>query len=154
MDTHTHFVLLTPRDSVGISPPFSRFGFVSYVNTHALFSSCCDACAQADQCDYQFFSSFLAHHAHTLTLCFLVVGRVIVTRLQAEHGDYDAAKHGPGTVIIASQLPQRVLEQHGLTTEEWEQRVVNAWAGQRGVEPQEAIMDYLSIAQDLEQCVD
>eukprot|EP00035_Acanthoeca_spectabilis_P021475 m.438450 g.438450 ORF g.438450 m.438450 type:complete len:383 (+) comp18238_c0_seq1:105-1253(+) len=71
--------------------------------------------------------------------------------MQAEHGDHDPAQHGPGTVIVANQLPQRVIDQHGLTLEQWEERVTNAWSGQKGVPPQTAIMDYLNIAQDLEQ---
>mmetsp|Transcript_108153 Transcript_108153/g.150912 ORF Transcript_108153/g.150912 Transcript_108153/m.150912 type:complete len:383 (-) Transcript_108153:166-1314(-) len=71
--------------------------------------------------------------------------------MQADHGDYDASKHGPGTVIVANQLPQRVIDQHGLTVEQWEDRVTNAWIGQQGIAPATAIMDYLNIAQDLEQ---
>lgn len=71
--------------------------------------------------------------------------------MQGEHGDHDPAKHGPGTIIVANQLPQRVIDQHGLTVAQWEERIANAWAGQRGVEPAVAIMDYLNIAQDLEQ---
>lgn len=54
-------------------------------------------------------------------------------------------------MIVANQLPQRVIDQHGLTLEQWEERVTNAWSGQKGVPPQTAIMDYLNIAQDLEQ---
>eukprot|EP00038_Savillea_parva_P018614 m.24544 g.24544 ORF g.24544 m.24544 type:complete len:383 (-) comp4168_c0_seq1:2348-3496(-) len=71
--------------------------------------------------------------------------------MQAEQGDYDPATHGPGTVIVANQLPQRVIEQHGLSLEQWEERIKNAWEAQKGVNPEQAMMDYLNIAQDLEQ---
>jgi hypothetical protein len=54
-------------------------------------------------------------------------------------------------VIVANQLPQRVIDQHGLTNEQWEERVTNAWIAQKGVPADVAVMDYLNIAQDLEQ---
>jgi len=80
-------------------------------------------------------------------LCVLFAGQ----SMQAEFGDYDAGKHGAGTVVVASQLPERVIAQHGLSTDQWEERVVNAWKAQSGVPQDVAVMDYLTIAQDLEQ---
>lgn len=71
--------------------------------------------------------------------------------MQATHGDFDADKHGPGTVVPGNELPQRVLIQHGLTLEQWEERIKNAWKNVKGVSKEAAIMDYLNIAQDLEQ---
>jgi len=71
--------------------------------------------------------------------------------MQAQLGDYDAANHGPGTVVVSNELPNRVIEQHGLSSEQWEERIQNAWIQQKGVAQEVAIMDYLNIAQDLEQ---
>lgn len=71
--------------------------------------------------------------------------------MQATNGDYDEASHGPGTVVPSNELPQRVLVQHGLDTGQWEERVKNAWKGLAGTPKETAIMDYLNIAQDLEQ---
>jgi len=71
--------------------------------------------------------------------------------MQAQLGDFNESVHGPGTVDPGNELPQRVLMQHGLTLEQWEDRVKNAWKSLAGMPKETAIMDYLNIAQDLEQ---
>lgn len=71
--------------------------------------------------------------------------------MQASLGDYDEALHGPGTVVPSNELPQRVMGQHGLDISQWEERVKNAWKTLQGTAKETAIMDYLNIAQDLEQ---
>lgn len=71
---------------------------------------------------------------------------------QFEHGDYNGATHGAaGTVKADEELPARVLGQHGLNSNQWEERIKNSWAKLSGTSKQDAIMDYLNIAQDLEQ---
>lgn len=71
--------------------------------------------------------------------------------MQALNGDFNADAHGPGTVIPSNELPQRVIMQHGLDIAQWEERVTNAWKALAGATKETSIMDYLNIAQDLEQ---
>ena len=80
-------------------------------------------------------------------LCVLFAAQT----MQALHGDFDAAAHGPGFIDPARELPPRVMNQHGLTAAQWEDRIKNAWKNIKGTPKQQAIMDYLNIAQDLEQ---
>ncbi len=71
---------------------------------------------------------------------------------QARHGDFDEARHGAkGFLSVGDELPARVLDQHALTDTEWEERIKNAWRKLAGTPREAAIMDYLNIAQDLEQ---
>lgn len=71
---------------------------------------------------------------------------------QGIHGDFNSEVHGAvGTVDPEAELPQRVLNQHGLNSSQWEDRIKNAWMGLKGTPSQTAISDYLNIAQDLEQ---
>jgi len=78
-------------------------------------------------------------------LCVLFAAQAI----QFEHGDF--APENAAKVVAADELPARVISQHGLTAEAWGERIVNAWQGQRGISKEAAVMDYLNIAQDLEQ---
>lgn len=71
--------------------------------------------------------------------------------MQALHGDYEESTHGPGFIDVKSELPERVRNQHSLDTLQWEERIKNAWASLKGTAKAMAIMDYLTIAQDLEQ---
>jgi len=81
-------------------------------------------------------------------LCVLFAAQA----MQFEHGDFDPAVHSPEkTVAVEKELPTRVISQHGLTPPQWGERIINAWQAQRGTPKGEAIMDYLNIAQDLEQ---
>ena len=82
---------------------------------------------------------------------------------QALFGDFQAEKHGPGTLDPAKELPERygnpsnppspslnplhlttspllhnsprvsVLRQHALTREQWEERIKHAWQKLRGI---------------------
>ncbi|EDQ88509.1 uncharacterized protein MONBRDRAFT_32815 [Monosiga brevicollis MX1] len=69
--------------------------------------------------------------------------------LQALHGDESTNESLP--IEANSELPPRVVVQHQLTPEQWADRIRNAWKGLQGVSQQQAYMDYLGIAQDLEQ---
>eukprot|EP00729_Bicosta_minor_P023947 gene23947-8787_t len=77
-------------------------------------------------------------------LCVLFAAQAV----QFEHGDF--APENAGKVVASAELPERVINQHGLTAEAWAERIVNAWQGQRGVSKEACVMDYLNIAQDLE----
>jgi len=69
---------------------------------------------------------------------------------QASLGDFNPASHGVGTLNPAKELPERVLRQHALTMEQWEDRIKHAWNKLKGIPSNQAISDYLNIAQDLE----
>uniref|UniRef100_A0A0D9S2M1 Radixin n=5 Tax=Catarrhini TaxID=9526 RepID=A0A0D9S2M1_CHLSB len=71
--------------------------------------------------------------------------------VQAKYGDYNKEIHKPGYLANDRLLPQRVLEQHKLTKEQWEERIQNWHEEHRGMLSREdSMMEYLKIAQDLE----
>ncbi|CAH0693121.1 unnamed protein product, partial [Chilo suppressalis] len=70
--------------------------------------------------------------------------------VQARHGDYNSSVHGPGFLANDRLLPQRVTDQHKMSREEWEQSITNWWQEHRGILREDAMMEYLKIAQDLE----
>ena len=70
--------------------------------------------------------------------------------VQAKHGDYNLEIHKPGCLANDRLLPQRVMDQHKLTKEQWEERIMNWWAEHKGMPREDAMMEYLKIAQDLE----
>lgn len=70
--------------------------------------------------------------------------------MQGLHGDFNPALHGPGFLNPQQELPERVLHQHSLTMPQWEERIKNAWAKLKGIPSNQAVSDYLNIAQDLE----
>ncbi|KAL8575368.1 hypothetical protein ACOMHN_048661 [Nucella lapillus] len=47
-------------------------------------------------------------------------------------------------------LPQRVYDQHKLSKEQWEERIASWWEEHKGMLREDAMMEYLKIAQDLE----
>jgi hypothetical protein len=70
--------------------------------------------------------------------------------VQAKYGDYDEAVYQPGFLGNERLLPQRVIDQHQMSTEMWEERVISWYSEHRGLLRDEAEMEYLKIAQDLE----
>ncbi|CAF0894614.1 unnamed protein product [Adineta steineri] len=70
--------------------------------------------------------------------------------MQAKHGDYNEDIHRPGSLLQERLLPRRVMEQYQLSAEEWEKRVVTWWKEHNGILKEEAMLEYLKIAQDLE----
>lgn len=70
--------------------------------------------------------------------------------MQAKHGDFYEETHRSGSLVNERLLPKRVMEQFQLSPEEWEKRVVNWWKEHRGMLKEEAMLEYLKIAQDLE----
>uniref|UniRef100_A0A087XJB3 Radixin n=1 Tax=Poecilia formosa TaxID=48698 RepID=A0A087XJB3_POEFO len=70
--------------------------------------------------------------------------------VQAKYGDYNKDVHKAGYLTHDRLLPQRVLEQHKLTKEQWEDRI-QAWHEEhKGMLREDSMMEYLKIAQDLE----
>lgn len=70
--------------------------------------------------------------------------------VQAKYSDYNKEIHETGFLANDRLLPQRVLDQHKLTKSEWEEKVTNWYAEHKGVTREDAMMEYLKIAQDLE----
>jgi hypothetical protein len=70
--------------------------------------------------------------------------------LQAKHGDYDRAIHKQGFVASDKVLPARVISQHTISKEQWEERIVTWYEEHRGMHRDDAMMEFLKIAQDLE----
>eukprot|EP00049_Salpingoeca_infusionum_P018341 m.356792 g.356792 ORF g.356792 m.356792 type:complete len:572 (+) comp17627_c0_seq1:373-2088(+) len=70
--------------------------------------------------------------------------------VQAKYGDYNPELHKPGFLQHDRLLPARVLEQHRMTRAQWEERIANWYAEHRGMLREDAMLEYLKIAQDLE----
>ncbi|XP_063079832.1 ezrin b [Engraulis encrasicolus] len=70
--------------------------------------------------------------------------------VQAKFGDFTKDAHKPGYLTSDRLLPQRVLEQHKLSREQWEERIQVWHEEHRGMLREDAMLEYLKIAQDLE----
>ncbi|XP_021693617.1 moesin/ezrin/radixin homolog 1 isoform X4 [Aedes aegypti] len=70
--------------------------------------------------------------------------------VQARHGDYNKTTHVPGFLVNDRLLPQRVIDQHKMSKDEWENSITTWWQEHRGMLREDAMMEYLKIAQDLE----
>lgn len=70
--------------------------------------------------------------------------------VQARHGDYNKILHIPGFLANDRLLPQRVMDQHKMSREEWEQSITTWWNEHKGMLREDAMLEYLKIAQDLE----
>lgn len=70
--------------------------------------------------------------------------------IQAKYGDFNKSVHKDGYLSSERLLPKRVLEQHKLSKEQWEDRIQIWHEEHRYMMKEDAIMEYLKIAQDLE----
>ncbi|XP_055928365.1 merlin-like [Argiope bruennichi] len=70
--------------------------------------------------------------------------------VQAKYGDYDEATYKPGMLANEDLLPQRVIDQYQMTPEMWEERIKTWYADHKNMTRDEAEMEYLKIAQDLD----
>uniref|UniRef100_A0A8C4ZM71 NF2, moesin-ezrin-radixin like (MERLIN) tumor suppressor a n=1 Tax=Gadus morhua TaxID=8049 RepID=A0A8C4ZM71_GADMO len=70
--------------------------------------------------------------------------------VHAKYGDYDAKLHKPGFLSQEELLPKRVFNLYQMTAEMWEERITACYAEHRGRTRDEAEMEYLKIAQDLD----
>ncbi|KAL0979055.1 hypothetical protein UPYG_G00179890 [Umbra pygmaea] len=70
--------------------------------------------------------------------------------VQAKYGDYDPNFHRPGFLAQEELLPKRVINLYQMTAEMWEERITACYAEHRGRTREDAEMEYLKIAQDLE----
>ncbi|CAL8314302.1 unnamed protein product [Lota lota] len=70
--------------------------------------------------------------------------------VQAKFGDFNKEVHRTGYLTSDRLLPQRVQEQHHLSREQWEERIQVWHEEHRGMLKEDAMLEYLKIAQDLE----
>ncbi|XP_055681020.1 moesin/ezrin/radixin homolog 1 isoform X1 [Lutzomyia longipalpis] len=70
--------------------------------------------------------------------------------VQARHGDFNKSNHSAGFLSNDRLLPQRVIDQHKMSKDEWEKSIMTWWQEHRGMLREDAMMEYLKIAQDLE----
>uniref|UniRef100_A0A8C7ML58 NF2, moesin-ezrin-radixin like (MERLIN) tumor suppressor n=1 Tax=Oncorhynchus kisutch TaxID=8019 RepID=A0A8C7ML58_ONCKI len=70
--------------------------------------------------------------------------------VQAKYGDYDPNVHKLGFLAQEELLPKRVINLYQMTAEMWEERITSCYAEHRGRTREDAEMEYLKIAQDLE----
>ena len=70
--------------------------------------------------------------------------------MQVKYGDYSQDVNKPGCLASDRLLPPRVIGQHKMGTEDWERRIMVWWADHRGMNREEAMLEYLKISQDLD----
>uniref|UniRef100_A0A5F8HF45 Moesin n=1 Tax=Monodelphis domestica TaxID=13616 RepID=A0A5F8HF45_MONDO len=70
--------------------------------------------------------------------------------VQSKYGDFNKEVHKAGYLAGDKLLPQRVLEQHKLNKDQWEERIQVWHEEHRGMLREDAVLEYLKIAQDLE----
>ncbi|KAK9884192.1 hypothetical protein WA026_005145 [Henosepilachna vigintioctopunctata] len=70
--------------------------------------------------------------------------------VQAKFGDFDEDTYKPGMLASEDLLPQRVIDQYQMTSAMWEDKIKVWYADHRGMSRDEAEMEYLKIAQDLD----
>ncbi|XP_033948913.1 moesin-like isoform X2 [Pseudochaenichthys georgianus] len=70
--------------------------------------------------------------------------------VQVKQGDYRKDYHAPGYLAREKLLPQRVWEQHKLNKNQWEERIQVWHEEHKGLLREDAMVEYLKIAQDLE----
>ncbi|KAM4702312.1 merlin-like [Discoglossus pictus] len=70
--------------------------------------------------------------------------------VQAKYGDYNPNIHKPGFLSQDELLPKSVLQQYQMTSEMWQEKITAWYAEHQGIARDEAEMNYLKIAQDLD----
>uniref|UniRef100_A0A671XPG9 NF2, moesin-ezrin-radixin like (MERLIN) tumor suppressor n=1 Tax=Sparus aurata TaxID=8175 RepID=A0A671XPG9_SPAAU len=82
--------------------------------------------------------------------CIYLVVFLCVSFVHHTYGDYDPNVHKPGFLAEEELLPKRVINLYQMTAEMWEERITACYAEHRGRTRDEAEMEYLKIAQDLD----
>ncbi|KAG5846324.1 hypothetical protein ANANG_G00113730 [Anguilla anguilla] len=72
------------------------------------------------------------------------------TPCRPSSGDFSRDVHRTGYLTSDRLLPQRVLEQHNLSRDQWEERIQVWHEEHHGMLKEDAMVEYLKIAQDLE----
>ena len=71
-------------------------------------------------------------------------------QVQAKYLDYEEEFHPPGYLANDKLLSKSIIDQHKLSMEEWEEKISSFHKQHRGTSREEAMLEYLKIAQDLE----
>lgn len=69
---------------------------------------------------------------------------------QAKYGDHNSEVHGKGFLQNDKLLPKKVIDQYEYSEAEWHDRIIHWYQEHVGMLREEAMMEYLKIAQDLE----
>ena len=69
---------------------------------------------------------------------------------QVKFTDYDEDLHPAGYLANEKLLSKHIIDQHNLSMEEWERKISAFHQQHRGTSRDEAMLEYLKIAQDLE----
>ncbi|KAK6028253.1 Ezrin/radixin/moesin family protein [Ostertagia ostertagi] len=69
--------------------------------------------------------------------------------MQAKYGDYQPETHKPGC-LTADRLLLTSAGQFKMSSDEWEKRIMTWWADHKGTSREQAMAEYLKLAQDLE----
>ena len=72
------------------------------------------------------------------------------TTLYLRFGDYNPDVHRKGFLAKVPLVPKRVEQQHSMGRDQWEERVTIWYSEHRGMLREDAMLEYLKIAQDLE----
>nr|XP_023694960.1 radixin-like [Paramormyrops kingsleyae]XP_023694961.1 radixin-like [Paramormyrops kingsleyae]XP_023694962.1 radixin-like [Paramormyrops kingsleyae] len=70
--------------------------------------------------------------------------------VQSKYSDFSEEIHQPGYLASNMLFPRRVLDQHKLSKEQWEERIQVWHKEHRGMLKEDAVLEFLKIAQDLE----
>lgn len=70
--------------------------------------------------------------------------------VQVKYGDYKPELHKKGFLANDRLLPERVYTQHQMSKDQWEERITSWWGEHKDMLREDAMMEYLKIAQDLE----
>lgn len=70
--------------------------------------------------------------------------------VQVKYGDYKSDLHKKGFLMNDRLLPERVYQQHQMSKDQWEERIISWWGEHKDMLREDAMMEYLKIAQDLE----
>ena len=71
---------------------------------------------------------------------------------QVKFGDFDSDIYTPGYLANEKLLSKIVIDQHKLSMEEWETKISAFHQQHRGTSRDEAMLEYLKIAQELNDC--
>jgi len=71
--------------------------------------------------------------------------------VQVKYSDYNQETAGKPDFLASDRLlPPRVLTQHTISKEQWNERVITWYSEHKGMMKEDAMLEYLKIAQDLE----
>ncbi|KAG5867883.1 hypothetical protein JTB14_035476 [Gonioctena quinquepunctata] len=70
--------------------------------------------------------------------------------LQVRYGDYNPNQHNEDILQKQKLIPDRVTKQHSMDASEWNKSISNMWIKHKGLDKEEAMLEYLKLVQNLE----